>query len=124
MGIANLGMLGENVCGIRGIPPLQTSPRAHATSLGTMTTNSPADPPVRRIDRILAFMALGIAIVSVICFVAIIVSTALGMGHADYQVGIWPVVGAFPLFGLPIAFLMILTLLIMTFIRKGRAGRP
>ena len=88
-----------------------------------MSTNSPVDPPVRRIDRILAFMALGMAIVSVICFVAIIASTAMGMQHADYAQGIWPLVGVFPLFGLPIAFLLILTLLIMTFVRKGKAGR-
>ncbi|MBO3663835.1 multidrug ABC transporter ATPase [Microbacterium stercoris] len=88
-----------------------------------MSTNSPVDPPVRRVDRILAFMALGIAIVSVLCFAAIITSTAMGMQHEDYGVGVWPVIGVFPLFGLPVAFLLILVLLIMTWTRKGKAGR-
>ena len=88
-----------------------------------MSTNSPADPPVRRIDRILAFMALGIAVLSVLCFFAIMISTAAGMQHADYAHGIWPVVAMLPMVGLPIAFLLILALLIMSFVRRGKAGR-
>ncbi|MER7796223.1 multidrug ABC transporter ATPase [Microbacterium sp. NPDC096154] len=88
-----------------------------------MSTNSPADPPVRRIDRILAFMALGIALLSVICFFAIMISTAAGMTHAEYAHGIWPTIAAVPMFGLPVAFALILTLLIMSFVRRGKAGR-
>ncbi|WP_309069715.1 multidrug ABC transporter ATPase [Microbacterium sp.] len=88
-----------------------------------MSTNSPADPPVRRIDRILAFMALGIAVLSVLCFFAIMISTAAGMQHDDYANGIWPIVAVLPMVGLPLAFGLILALLIMSIIRRGKAGR-
>ncbi|MBY0688926.1 multidrug ABC transporter ATPase [Microbacterium marinilacus] len=88
-----------------------------------MSTNSSDDPPVRRIDRILAFMSLGIALLSVVCFFAIMISTATGMTHADYSDGVWPIVAAIPMFGLPIAFVLILVLLVMSFVRRGKPGR-
>ncbi|WP_256934925.1 hypothetical protein [Microbacterium sp. BF1] len=43
------------------------------------TQNSEPEVPIRRLDRILAFTALGIAAASVVCFFAIIIGTALGM---------------------------------------------
>lgn len=83
--------------------------------------NSEPDFPIRRVDRILAFTALGIAAASVVCFFAIIIGTAVGMDQASFGAGVWPIIAAIPYWGLPLAFLMILTLLIMSFIRKGRA---
>lgn len=89
------------------------------------TQNSEQDVPVRRLDRILAFTALGIAAASVICFFAIIIGTAVGMDQAAFGEGAWPLIAAIPFWGLPLAFVMIITLLVMSFIRKGRAGsRP
>lgn len=89
------------------------------------TQNSQQDVPVRRLDRILAFTALGIAAASVICFFAIIIGTAVGMDQAAFGEGAWPLIAAIPFWGLPLAFVMIITLLVMSFIRKGRAGsRP
>lgn len=86
------------------------------------TQNSEPDVPVRRLDRFLAFSALGIAAASVVCFFAIIIGTAVGMDQADFGEGIWPIVAAIPFWGLPLAFVMIVTLLVMSFIRKGRAA--
>ncbi|WP_454112759.1 multidrug ABC transporter ATPase [Microbacterium maritypicum] len=86
------------------------------------TQNSEPEVPIRLLDRILAFTALGIAAASVVCFFAIIIGTALGMDQAAFGEGIWPVVAAIPYWGLPVAFLMIITLLTMSFIRKGRAS--
>lgn len=87
------------------------------------TQNSQPDVPIRRLDRILAFTALGIAAASVICFFVIIIGTAVGMDRRDFGEGLWPVVAAIPYWGLPLAFVMIIALLIMSFIRKGRASR-
>lgn len=81
------------------------------------------DLPVRRIDRILAFTALGIAAASIVCFFAIIIGTAVGMRQQDFGGGLWPVVAAIPYWGLPVAFLMIIGLLTMSIIRRGRAGK-
>lgn len=88
-----------------------------------MSSKSPEpEVPVRRVDRILAFTALGLAAASIICFFAIIIGTAVGMQQQDFGGGVWPVVAAIPYWGLPAAFVMIIVLLTMSFIRKGRAG--
>lgn len=87
------------------------------------TPSSAPTPPVRPIDRILAFGALTLAAASIACFLAIIIGTATGMEQADFGSGVWPVVAAVPMWGLPLAFVMIITLLITTFIRKGRAAK-
>lgn len=91
-----------------------------------MSTQSPEpEVPIRRTDRILAFTALGIAAASVICFFAIFIGTAVGMDQAAFGEGLWPVVAAIPFWGLPVAFVLIIVLLITSFIRKGRAAsRP
>lgn len=72
-------------------------------------------------DRILAFTALTLAALSVICFFAIIIGSAAGMDQSAFGTGAWPLVAAVPLWGLPIAFVMIIALLVMSFVRKGRA---
>lgn len=83
--------------------------------------NSEPEVSIRRLDRFLAFSALGIAAASVICFFAIIIGTAVGMDQAAFGEGVWPVIAAIPFYGLPLAFVMIILLLVMSFIRKGRA---
>ena len=89
-----------------------------------MSKQTPApEVPVRRVDRILAFTALTLAALSVICFFAIIIGTATGMSPASFSEGLWPAVVAIPPYGLPLAFVMILALLIMSFVRKGRAAK-
>lgn len=80
-------------------------------------------PAIRRIDRFLAYTALGLAAASIVCFFSIIVGTATGMDQDAFGEGAWPVVAALPMYGLPLAFLMIVALLIMSFVRKGRAGK-
>lgn len=88
-----------------------------------MSTKSPEpEIPIRRVDRILAFTALGIAAASVLCFFAIIIGTAAGMQQTDFGEGAWPLVAAIPYWGLPVALILIITLLITSFVRKGRAS--
>ena len=89
-----------------------------------MSTQNPGpEVPVRRLDRFLAFAALALAALSVICFFAIIIGSAAGMSQDAFGEGIWPVVAAIPVWGLPVAFVMIIALLVMSFVRKGRAAR-
>jgi hypothetical protein len=87
-----------------------------------MSTSTPGgDVPVRRLDRILAFMSLGLAVVSIGCFFAIMIARPAGV--TDFSQGIWPIIAVLPLIALPLAFLLILALLIMTFVRRARANR-
>lgn len=75
--------------------------------------------PVRRIDRILAFMSLGLILLSIICFAAIMIGTTAG---ADFGAGIWPTVGLLVYVAPVIGFALLLTLLIMSMVRRGRPG--
>lgn len=86
------------------------------------THDDSSAPRTGRLERFLAFTALGLAAASVICFFSIIIGTAVGMDQASFGHGVWPFVAGLPLFGLPLAFLMIITLLVLSWSRKGRAG--
>jgi len=65
-------------------------------------------------------MSLGLLVLSVICFFAIMIGSANG---ADMQSGLWPAVGAIVWIAPPLAFLLLITVLIMTFVRRARANR-
>lgn len=83
----------------------------------------PEQPTSGRIDRVLAYTALSLAAASIISFFAIIIGSATGMDQAAFGTGIWPFIAALPLFGLPIAFVLIIVLLFITFARRGRADK-
>ncbi|MFS0868037.1 multidrug ABC transporter ATPase [Microbacterium sp. 179-B 1A2 NHS] len=87
------------------------------------TKPAPGDIPVRRIDRILAFMSLGLLVLSIVCFFAIIIATGTGMEQADFGAGIWPTVTAIVYIAPPVAFALLLALLIMTLVRRARANK-
>jgi hypothetical protein len=78
------------------------------------------DVPVRRIDRILSFSALGLLVLSVVCFFAIMIGTAT---HAEFNQGIWPVIGIIVYIAPIVAFGMIMAVVIMSFVRRSRANR-
>lgn len=87
------------------------------------TPPSRDDLPVRRIDRILAFMSLGLLVLSIVCFIAIMIGTATGLEYADFQGGVWPLVSALLYVAPIVAFLLLLAVLIMTFVRRARADK-
>jgi hypothetical protein len=77
-----------------------------------------------RAERILAYMFVAIVAVSILAFIAVMIGTANGAGADDgFSQGIWPLVLTLPLFGLPIAFLLLIALLIVNGVRRSRAGR-
>ncbi|SDP00284.1 hypothetical protein SAMN04487848_2937 [Microbacterium sp. ru370.1] len=91
--------------------------------MSTRTTggSTPGDDvPVRRIDRILAFMSLGLLVLSIVCFFAIIVGSSSG---ADMGSGLWPTIGVIVYIAPPIAFACLLAVLIMSFVRRARANK-
>ena len=87
-----------------------------------MSTPTPgANVPIRRIDRILAYISLGLAVVAIGCFFAVIIARPAGV--TDFSEGLWPLVVVFPLIALPTAFILIVVLLVMSFVRRARANR-
>lgn len=86
-----------------------------------MSTRSPGeDVPVRRIDRVLAFMSLGLLVLSILCFFAIMIGTSV---DADFTAPVWVVVGIVVWIAPIVAFLMLFTVLVMSFVRRARANR-
>ncbi|MBN8206813.1 multidrug ABC transporter ATPase [Microbacterium esteraromaticum] len=81
------------------------------------------EPRTGSLERFLAYGALGLAAASIISFFAIIIGTSTGMDQESFGSGVWPFVAALPLFGLPLAFVMIIALLTISFVRKGRANK-
>jgi FtsH-binding integral membrane protein len=79
-----------------------------------------SDLPVRRIDRILAFMSLGLLVLSIVCFIAIIAGTAM---HATFNVGVWPTIGVVVYIAPIIAFILLMVVLVSSMVRRARANR-
>jgi len=70
----------------------------------------------RRAERILAYMlasALGLSIIAML-------ASIIGGQSMD---GVWPVIRVLPLIGLPIGVLLLLALLVVSSIRRGREAK-
>ena len=66
-------------------------------------------------------MVAGVVGLSILCFIAMIAGTALGVGNNDgFSKGLWPVVITLPLFGLPLGFLLTIGLIVFVAIRRKR----
>ncbi|MEO7148273.1 MAG: multidrug ABC transporter ATPase [Terrimesophilobacter sp.] len=86
-------------------------------------TPSKAPASINRIERMLAFMLIALIAISLLCFVAVIAGTSLGVGNNDgFSHGVWPAVFMVPYLGLPLAFLMLVGLLVSNGIRRQRAA--
>jgi TRAP-type C4-dicarboxylate transport system permease small subunit len=71
--------------------------------------------PVSRIQRTLAFVIGGLVVISVLAIVAIIAGTWLGAGPAQGSgEGLWPTIFFVPLIALPVAFALMVVLLLVS----------
>lgn len=92
---------------------------------------APKNPPpvsVHPIERALAIAVAVLIVLALACFIAVIAGTSLGAGENDgFSHGIWPLVFMIQYYGLPLAFLLIVALLVSNGVRRSRAaksGRP
>jgi hypothetical protein len=58
---------------------------------------------------------------SVLAIVAIIAGT--GLGVRDFDEGVWPTILVLPTIGLPLGFVLLVALIVMSAVRKSRAAR-
>jgi hypothetical protein len=77
----------------------------------------------RPIERILAYMIAAAVGLSVLCFVALIIATAVGTTAEQFSAAPWPTVVVLPAIGLPIGLVLMVALLIITAIRRGRESK-
>lgn len=58
------------------------------------------------------------------CFIAVIAGTALGAGDNDgFSHGLWPAIFMIQYYGLPLAFVLIVALLVSNGVRRSRAAK-
>ena len=87
-----------------------------------MTQQTP--PPASRLQRILSYIIAALVIVSLLCIAAILIGTAAGQfAQQGSGQGLWPTVFLLPLVALPIAFVLIIALLIVSARRNRAANR-
>ena len=69
-------------------------------------------------------MVASVVGLSILAFVAVIVATAMGVGANDgFSRGIWPPIFILPLYGLPVGFVLIISLMISVGVRRSREAR-
>lgn len=87
------------------------------------TTQDSAQSPVtfNRSERVLAFMVGGIIGLGLLCFVALIIMWLTAPAARGSMP--WPVVIAIPLFGFPLAMVLVFTLLGIVWTRRARENR-
>lgn len=74
-----------------------------------------------RAERVLAYMFVGLIGISILAFLAVMFGTLAGAAADDgFSKGVWPLVIMLPWFGLPLAFLLLIALLIVNAVRRRR----
>ena len=69
-------------------------------------------------------MVAAVVVLSILCFITLIAGTALGAGNNDgFSQGLWPTVITLPLFGLPVGFVLIIVLMVLSGVRRSREAR-
>jgi hypothetical protein len=74
-------------------------------------------------ERILAFVVGAAAGLSILCIIALIIGQATGAVAVPATRGLWQVVAVLPIIGLPIAFVLMVVLLVVSIVRRTRASR-
>ena len=81
------------------------------------------DTPVsdNRLERILAFMVASSIGLSLVSFIAVIIAT--GAGVTNFGEGIWPLLIVLPAIGLPLGLILVIVLIVVSALRRGREAR-
>ena len=85
-----------------------------------MTVAKETPVTIHRNERVLAFMIAGIVGLSIVAFLTVIIATASGLPGNQFQGGFWQAVALLPGVGLPVGFLLIIALLVISGRRRSR----
>jgi hypothetical protein len=85
----------------------------------------PNDTPItsHRLERILAFMVAAAIGLSIACFLALIIATGVGVGKDAFSQPPWPTVIVLPAIGLPLGAVLLVALIVISGIRRGREAK-
>ena len=87
--------------------------------LVTSPKSTPA--PASRAQRVLAYMAASMILISVIAIAAVLIGAFFGMS-GQFDGGVWPIVALLPLIALPIGMILIIALVVVTTRRRSRGA--
>lgn len=87
-----------------------------------MSNPDKVEPEIRAIDRFLSFASLVVIVLAFVCFVAVIVGTAVGV--QDFSTPLWQTIFAVMYFGLPLGAVMFFAVIIMNMVRRSRLNKP
>jgi putative flippase GtrA len=76
-----------------------------------------------RLERFLAFFVASAIGLSILCFVALIIATGVGVTAAQFSNAPWPTVIVLPAIGLPLGLVLMIALIIISGLRRGREAR-
>ncbi|HEY4266655.1 MAG TPA: hypothetical protein VGM94_00555 [Galbitalea sp.] len=81
---------------------------------------APKPEPQTRAERVLGFMVVAIIGLSIIAIAGILIGYAT---KANNGAGFWQIIDLLPGIGLPIGFILLIVLLVLTFVRRSRAAK-
>ena len=83
------------------------------------------DTPItsHRLERILAFMVAAAVGLSIICFLAVIIATGVGTSATQFSQAPWPTIYVLPLIGLPLGAALMVALIVISGLRRGRESK-
>ncbi|MBX3088369.1 MAG: multidrug ABC transporter ATPase [Cryobacterium sp.] len=92
-----------------------------------MSKKQPEPTQPIRTSALERYLAIGIVVIvaaSIVCFFSVIIATWAGAANDDsFSHGIWPAVFGVQYYGLPVAFIMLVILLVSSSVRRSRAAR-
>jgi hypothetical protein len=85
----------------------------------------PNDTPItaHRTERILAYMVASAIGLSIVAFVAVIIGHFAGVTAAAFASPPWPTIIILPTIGLPIGLVLLIALIIVSGVRRGREAK-
>lgn len=85
--------------------------------------STPSQAPVSRAERVVAFMAVGIAIVAFVCLLTVLSAPLFGVPGESMTAPGWQFAFLVAYFGFPLAFVLIIALIITRVVQNRRAAR-
>ena len=104
------------------IGPRYSSGPATLGIVATKTERPSAPQGIHRSERVLAYAAISIAVLSAVCM-AIVLIGALAFHVINRTTGIWPAVTVLPAIGFPIAIILILVYVVIGARRRSREAQ-
>lgn len=105
----------------RSSNPSQQPKRPAARAAAAAVASEESEPT--RFERIVTYMTGGLVALGLVCIIATLVGTAIGLTSDDFSSGIWQVIFIVPLFAFGLGMVGIMVVLFTAMRRKARDAK-